>query len=134
EEVVVLHREVERPLALGARAPAAHAERLPAAVVVGDDVVLPVAGIATGTDPGEGRHLGARRAGVLRATAARAEEAVDGTVPPVAAALRVPDLALQRRIVGYRGALVAGRARDGEERQPGRPDQHRPEPRQEAPA
>src|SRR3989442_4799458 len=95
QQVVVLHGEVEGPLALGARAPAAHAERLPAAVVVGDDVVLPVAGIATGADPGEGRHLGARRAGVLRATAARAEEAVDGTVPPVAAALRVPDLALQ---------------------------------------
>src|SRR5439155_5241879 len=133
QEVVVLHGEVERPLPLGARAPAAHAERLPAAVVVRDDVVLPVAGVAAGADPGEGRHLRPRRAGVLRAAAAGAEEAVDRAVPPVVAALRVAQLAVQRRVVGHRRVLVGRRARHRQQRQHRRPGKRRAEAREKAP-
>src|SRR2546427_12589689 len=65
QQVVVLHGEVDGPLPLGARAAAAHAERLPAAVVVRDDVVLPVAGVAAGADPGEGPPRLPPRAGGL---------------------------------------------------------------------
>src|SRR5262245_42532325 len=91
EEVVVLGRVVDGPLALGARAAAAHAERRATAVVVRDHVVLAIAGIAARADPRDGRHLGPGRTRALRAAAARAEEPVDRAVPPVLAALRIPD-------------------------------------------
>ena len=118
QQIVVLRRVVDGLLALGARAAAAHAERLPAAVVVRDDVVLAVAGIAAGADPGDRRHLGARRARVLRAAAARAEEAVDRAVAPVAAVRRIAGVAGEPGVVGRRQrAIVLGRARHREERQ-----------------
>src|SRR6185503_6496038 len=74
---------VERLLALAADAVAAPAEALPAAVVVGDHVLPAVGGVVTGAEPGDRRHLRARRTRAVGAAAARREEAVDPTVPPV---------------------------------------------------
>src|SRR5207302_54355 len=89
--VVVIRFEghVERLVVFVAIAQAAAALALTTAVVVGDDVVMPVGRIVTGPDPGDGRGLGARRAAVCRATAAGAQESVDGAVPPVLTGLRV---------------------------------------------
>src|SRR5262245_6965557 len=124
EEVVVLHRHVQRPLRFRARAPAAHAERLAAAVVVGDDVVLPVARVAARPDPRDRRHLGARRTGVLRTAAARTEETVDGAVPPIVAARRIADVAVERGVVRYRDARIVQRcACDGQHRHARHADQ-----------
>src|SRR5438045_2541697 len=80
---------IQRLVVFVAIAQAAAALALTTAVVVGDDVVMPVGRIVTGPDPGDGRGLGARRAAVCRATAAGAQESVDGAVPPVLTALRV---------------------------------------------
>src|SRR5437870_9148581 len=98
QEVVVLRREVDGLLAFRPGASTPQAERLPAAVVVRDDVVLPVAGVPAGADPRDGRHLRPGRAGALRAAAARAEKAGERAVPPGVAALRVAHLALEARV------------------------------------
>src|SRR5262249_24629868 len=87
--VVRLERNIDRCIAFVAVTEATPARRLAAAVVVGDHVVEPVGRIVTGADPGDGRHLGARRTAVLRAAAAAAKVAVDRAVPPVIAALRI---------------------------------------------
>src|SRR5204863_8084388 len=89
---------IQRLVVFVAIAQAAAALALTTAVVVGDDVVMPVGRIVTGPDPGDGRGLGARRAAVCRATAAGAQESVDGAVPPVLTGLRV---------AGIRGRLTA---------------------------
>src|SRR5262249_56788674 len=104
EGIVAPRGEVDRLLAFGSGASTTKAEGLPAAVVVRDDVVLPVARMPAGPDPRDRRHLGARRARTLRAAAARAEEPIDGAVPPVVAALRIPRLAAQLRVVRHRRA------------------------------
>src|SRR5262245_1099250 len=64
--VVVLGRYVHGLLALVAVAEAVAAAALTAAVVVRDDVILAVARIRAGADPGESRDLGAGRAVCLR--------------------------------------------------------------------
>src|SRR5262245_50698765 len=74
---------VKRPVALVAIAQAAATRALAAAVVVGHDVLLAVAGVPTGADPGDRRWLGSRRTGGYRTAAAGAQEAVDRTVAPV---------------------------------------------------
>ena len=87
---------------------------LTAAVVVGDDVVLPVAGVVAGAHPGDRRGFGARRTGVRRAAAAAAQEPVDRAVAPVVAALRVagvrpagPSRAGAPRATGSSGSAAA---------------------------
>src|SRR5262249_58768362 len=100
QQVVVPRGVVHRPLALGALALAAQAERLAAAVVVRDDVVPAVARMPAGADPGHRRHLRSRRAGVLRAAAAGAQEAVDGAVAPVGAARRITDGGFETAVIG----------------------------------
>src|SRR5262249_21695032 len=134
EEIVVPPGEIDWLLALGPGAAATEAEGLPAAVVVGDDVVLPVARIPAGADPRHRRHLGSRRAGALRAPAARAEEPVDGAVPPVVAALRIPDLTSQLRVVGHRRASLVRRARHREQRERRPADERQPQASQDVPA
>ena len=56
-----------------------------AAIVVRDDVIALIGGIAAGADPGDGRHLGARRAARHAAAVARAQRAVDRAVAPIIA-------------------------------------------------
>src|SRR6516162_7122634 len=87
--VVRFEGHVERLVALVAIAQTAAALTLAAAIIVGHDVVMPVGRVVTGSYPGDGRGLGARRAAVGRAPAAGAQEAVDGAVSPVLAGLRV---------------------------------------------
>src|SRR5205807_4782914 len=70
---------------------------------------MPVGRIVTGPDPGDGRGLGARRAAVCRATAAGAQESVDGAVPPVLTGLRV---------AGIRGRLTARHRQQRHARRP----------------
>src|SRR5581483_6647961 len=103
--VVALRRVVDRPIAFVAIAVALLAERLAAAVVVGDDVVLAVGRIAAGADPRDRRHLGAGRAGVRVAAAAGGDEAVERAVAPVFAR-RV--IALRRRRIGLAGLRHRG--------------------------
>src|SRR5205823_9667491 len=86
-EVVVARRPVHRLLALVTVALAVAAAGFPATVVVGDDVVAAVAGVVARADPGDGRGGGARWTGAGGAAAAGAQEAVDGAVLPVVAAL-----------------------------------------------
>src|SRR6185436_2298756 len=71
-DVVVPIPVVHRPLALVSVAEAPAADVLSAAVVVRDDVVLPVLRIATGADPRDQTHLRAGGARRLAAAAAAA--------------------------------------------------------------
>src|SRR5262249_61462354 len=114
----------------GGGARAAHAGPLPAAVVVGDDVALPGAGVAAGADPGDRRHLGPRRALALRPATARTEEAVDRAVTPVGALSGIADVRCQPRVARGRQTRVAfRRTRDRQERKGGGPDHGGAEPR-----
>src|SRR6516225_10017955 len=70
--VVRFEGHVERLVVLVTIAQTAAALAFAATIVVGDDVVVPVGGIVTGPDPGDGRGLRARRAAVDRASAASA--------------------------------------------------------------
>src|SRR5207237_8857427 len=85
DRVVVALGARQRPLTLHVVAEAPVAGRFPAAVVIGDDVVAVVGGVAAGADPGDRRHLGAGRTGVHGPPAAGAEKAVDRAVAPVIA-------------------------------------------------
>ena len=88
-EVVGTLRPVDRRVALITLADTAPAIALTAAVVVGNDVVLAIGGIAAGADPGDVRLHRARRAAAGRTAAATTEKTVDGAVPPVVAAVRI---------------------------------------------
>ena len=91
-------------VALVAVAEAAATGRLATAVVIGDHVILAVAGIVAGAYPGYRGHLGSGRAGRLRPAATAAQEPVDRAVPPVLAGRRIA------RIGGrLTGALRRGR-------------------------
>ena len=87
--VVRFEGHVERLVVLVAIAQTTAALAFAATIVVGDDVVVAVGGIVAGSDPGDGRGFGPRRAALGRASAAGAQESVDGTVSPVLAGLRV---------------------------------------------
>src|SRR5215469_12023289 len=80
---------VQRLGALVASAQAAAALVFAAAVVVRDDVVMPVFRIVTSPHPRDGGLLGARWAAVYRASAAATKETVYGAVSPVLAGVRV---------------------------------------------
>src|SRR5256885_11036071 len=84
--VVRLEGHIQRLVAFVAVAQAAAALALTTAVVVGDDVVMPVGGGVTGPHPGEGRGLRARRAAACRPPAASAQGTRVGAMSPVTSA------------------------------------------------
>src|SRR5205807_7490 len=104
--VVRLEGHIQRLVAFVAVAQTAAALALAAAVVVGNDVVVPIARIVTGPDPRDGRGLGAGRAAVCRPSAAGTQESVDGAVPPVLTALRVAGIRASAGR-GWSGRLTA---------------------------
>src|SRR5262249_55650267 len=120
---------VQRLVVLVAIAEAAPALAFAAAVIVGHDVVMTIRWVVTAPDPGDGRGLGARRAGVRRASAACTQEPVDGAMPPILAALRVA------RIRGPPGARRGRRlaARHRQEWHRGRTEHQRADAADEAP-
>src|ERR1700693_1067791 len=63
-DFVVVLRPHDRPIALIILAGTAHPDTATAAVIVRNDVVPLVRGIAAGADPGDGRHFRARRTGI----------------------------------------------------------------------
>src|SRR4051794_29408885 len=70
--VVGLERNIQWRVALISITHASAARRLPAAVVVRDDVVFAIQGVVTSPDPGYRGHLRPWRTGILRSTAASA--------------------------------------------------------------
>src|SRR3569833_2844727 len=83
--VVGLERNVQRRVALISITHASPARRLPAAVVVRDDVVFAIQWVVTSPYPGHGGHLRARRTGILRSTAASAKIPINRAVAPIIA-------------------------------------------------
>lgn len=70
EDIVALAGEIDGSVTFSAVTEAAGADRLAAAVVIGDEIVLTVRRIVTGSHPGNGRGFRTRRAGGHAATAA----------------------------------------------------------------
>jgi len=106
---------------LVAVAQAPPAGRLTAAIVVREDVVLVVARIVAGADPGDRCGLRARRARRDRAAATAAEKAVDAAVAPVLAGRRIAGVLL-RSVIGL-GRFRCRAALDRQQRQGRRPDE-----------
>src|SRR6202166_715362 len=101
-DFVVFLRPHDRPVALiflAGTPPPGHAAT---AVIVRNDVVPLVRGIAAGADPGDGRHLRARRTGIHAAAVTGAQRSVDRAVAPVVALRRVT------RVLWVAGALRGG--------------------------
>ena len=98
-------------------AEAVAAGRFAAAVVVGDDVILAVARVFAGADPGYCRHLRPRRATVDGAAAAGAQVAVNGAVAPVFAGRRVSRIDSRR--AGLFRVRGAGNRQQGHDRTAG---------------
>lgn len=88
-EIVRALRAVDWRIALIALALAATATAFATAIVVGNDVVLAIRRIAAGADPGDIRLHGARRTTAGGATTTATDKTIDGTVPPVFAAVRI---------------------------------------------
>src|SRR4029077_8435111 len=127
-EVVVARGTVRRLLALVAVALAVAAAGLAATVVVGNDVVAPVAGVVTGPDPGDGRGRRPGGAGGRGAPAAGAQEAVNRAVLPVVAALGAGSLGFRIRCQGAPAAV------DWQQWQQRRPGQYLSQAREQAAA
>jgi len=96
-----------------------------AAVVVGNDVVALIGGIAAGTDPGDRRHFGAGRTGIDAAAVAGTQRPIDRAIAPIIALGSVSGIlrvsrGLRRRLSGIwirRGRLGFRAARDRQQGQ-----------------
>src|SRR5262249_41618609 len=81
-DVVALRGLVDRTVALVAITQAVAARSLSTAVVVRNDVVLRVDGVAARADPRDRRRLGARRTHVRRTATATAQKSIERAVAP----------------------------------------------------